>query len=1092
MVSTDSDNSLLVFDIQRFCVHDGPGLRSVVFLKGCPLSCRWCQNPESLKAAPQMAFYADRCAGCLQCADACPNDAILPEGPRIDRDKCLACGQCAQACPHEALRKIGWTTTPDQLLEQLEADRPYFEATGGGVTLSGGEPLAQPGAIDLLAQCRKAGLSTLVETCGAVPWARVEAAWPHVDRFFFDLKGAGDSLHRWLTGCSLDAVTSTAERLVQSGADVAFRMPIVPGLNDSKESLDGVAELLSGFGADSLELLPYHAGGNAKIDRIAGGQPKLTLSGSDADAAVIRAADRFSQRGISAACPARATPVKRDTKPLFSERVWRLRSAVQSAAPSICTERALLVTAYFRKARNRAKPMMLQKAEALRHVLRSKRAMIYRGELLVGAFSSKRVGGSLFPELHGTAMMEDLLTFRRRKVNPLRIDPKDTLALGTRVMPFWLNKFLAFKAFDPPKAMRFIADQLGAKRYVINETGGISHFVPDFEKLLRLGTSGIAAKARRYERSMVDARRKNFYRAVQLACLGLEEMAEAYVAEARRLAGIVKDAARRQELEEIARTCERAPKHGAATLREAFQTLLFAQIALNLESLDNSVSPGRLDQVLAPYYLEDRKAGRITQDEARELVGCYTVKMSEIVPVFSRRITRIHGGMFNGQVVAVGGVDRQGQDATNDLTYMFLDAMDALRMRQPNYHARIHAGSPAPYVARVAQMLADGSGAPSLMNDDVVVPMLRGRGFRIEDARNYSPVGCVEPVACGATFGSTDAALFNVARCLENALGSRPDAKGDDASGCANLDEVMVRFSRELDMLVDQLIRDLQAIERANAAYHPTPLTSMLLEGCLESGVDSTAGGARYNASGIQPVGLVDVADSLAAVKRVVFRDERCDMATLIQALRADFAGFETIRGYLLRAPKFGNDDAGADLYVDRVLQMFTRSLRRYTNTRGGPYLAGLYSVTSHKAFGESIGALPSGRRAAQALANGLSPANGHDRLGPTACLNSAASPDLIGHAQNGVNVNLKVDAPSLWGPAGAGALEGLIRGYFAKGGMQVQMNVLDPAVLAEARDDPNKHPWLLVRVSGYSAYFNDLSPGMKQEIIDRTLHGTN
>jgi formate C-acetyltransferase len=1085
-MSQPHNGQLLVFDVQRFCVHDGPGIRSVVFLKGCPLRCRWCQNPESLLPQPEIAFYADRCLGCMECAAACPNQAIMTGATRVDRSLCQTCGACAEACPHVALRRVGWQVSPQDLHRQVLADRAYFDASGGGVTLSGGEPLLQPdAAAELLSLCHDSGLTTTVETSGAVPWESLDQVRPHVDLFYYDLKAGGETWHRELTGSGQDRIIDNAERLIDSGADVQLRMPVVPGLNDSDDSLNGVARHLERLGRPAIRLLRYHRGGEAKISRIDSRQPALGYDSRSSEEALEQAAEKLSCAGINVTIEGEGRPeIERNS---FSDRVWRLRSAVNSCQPAVCAERAMLVTSYFKERRNRRKPVVVQKGEALRRVLGRRQTTIYDDELLVGCYSSKRVGGSVLPELHGVAMMEDLLAFGSRQINPLKIGAAERRTLGLKVMPFWLTRFLTIKAFPLPKALRFIKDQLTAKRYLINESGGISHLIPDYAKLLRLGTSGIAAEARTRAETTDDSSAKNFYTGVEQVCRGLEEMAAGFVETARRQAAAEADEQRRHELEQIATVCERVPRQPATTFQEALQSLLFAQIAINQESLDNSVCPGRLDQILYPYFIADLETGRIDEQGARDLIGCFTVKMSEVVPVFSRRITRFHGGMFNGATVVVGGTDRQGRDACNRLTWLFLDAMDELRMRQPNYHARLHSGSPASYVERIAGMLRNGSGAPSLMNDEVVVPMMVGHGIKLEDARDYSPAGCIEPVVCAASFASTDAALFNLALCLERALGTKRGGAGHGSvNGCTDIDEVIVRFRVEVDHLVDELIADLQAIERANASFHPTPLTSMLLQGCLESGVDSTAGGATYNSSGIQGVGVADIADSLAAIDHVVLQRRDTDMETLLTALKDDFKGHEALRGRLLRASKFGNDDPVADGYADQVIGIFADSLARYTNTRGGRYLAGFYSVTAHVAFGETTGALPSGRLAGRPLANGLSPAGGADRLGPTAALGSVANLDLVQRARNGINVNLKLDQSLLAGGSGRTALAGLVQGYFNRGGMQVQMNIIDPDLLEEARDHPERHPNLLVRVSGYSAYFNDLSPAMKQEIIDR------
>ncbi len=885
-------------------------------------------------------------------------------------------------------------------------------------------------------------------------------------------------------------IVENARKLLSAKAVVTFRTPVVPGQNDANESVDALATLLEEMGQEEITLLSYHRSGEDKIDRVGAEQPRLGITPDRAREALRRVASRLKERGLKVVVEGTLDERKKRRESAFSDRVWRLRAAVQEEKPKVCAERALLWTEYFRKGLGKKGiPRIARQAEALRYVLRNKEALIYPDELLVGCFSSKRVGGSLLPELHGVAMMEDLLRFDRRELNPLEIERAERQSLLTKVIPYWSTRFLALRAFPFPKNLAFAAGQLGFDKYVINETGGISHFVPDYETLLAKGTEAIAREARERGLATRDASKRAFYEAVPIVCLGLDELAAGYVRAAHRRLLTERDTERKAELEKIAEVCQRVPRGPATTLREALQSLLFAQIALNLESLDNSVSPGRLDQILYPYYLHDLESGRIDTETTRELVGCFTVKMSEIVPVFSERLTRIHGGMFNGQVVAVGGVDGKGDDAVNELTWAFLDAMDELRMRQPNYHARIHNQSPQRYIERISAMLRDGSGAPSLMNDDVVIPMLENRGMTIEDARDYSPVGCVEPVSCGRTFGSTDAALVNFALCLERALGTNEGGASTlPPDGCTTIDGIAHLLEIQVAHLVTELMEQLQAIERANARYHPTPLTSMLLRGCLESGIDSTEGGARYNASGIQAVGLVDVGDSLAAIDDVVFRRKLCRMVDLVAALRADFEGEGALRAALLKAPKYGNDDPRADQLVDRAARVWAEALGRWTNTRGGPYIAGLYSVTSHQIFGERTGALPSGRKSGRPLANGLSPANGFDRHGPTASLSSAASVDQARWGKNGISLNVKLDASTLIGRRGVEAVSGLIRGYFDEGGMQVQMNVLDPRVLIEARDDPSAHPWLLVRVSGYSAYFNDLSPAMKQEIIERSL----
>lgn len=798
----------------------------------------------------------------------------------------------------------------------------------------------------------------------------------------------------------------------------------------------------------------------------------------------------------SSPVPVLAEPPRLPAKLSLNERVLRLHEEVRSFPPHLCAERALLVTRHFREQRA-DKPMVLQKAGALAYILRRKRVRIHSEELLVGCFTSHRVGGQLFPELHGIPVLEDLLRFDRRRVNPFVVSAAARARLLAEVAPFWTPRFLAVRSVPPSRALAFAAEQISPKFYLINESGGVSHFVPDYRGLVTRGIDGYRREAtdrlRRVDPSSPEAA---FLRAVQVACDGLELFADGYRREALRQESKERDPKRRRELREIAKVCGRVPRHPASTLHEALQSILFAQIALNIESLDNAVSPGRLDQILWPYYLADLAAGRLDQAGAFELLGCFAVKLCEIVPFFSHRMTRFHGGLMNGQVVVVGGTDRRGRDSTNELTHLFLELMDRLRTRQPNYHARFHRGGPGSYRAHVARVLAAGAVSPAVYNDEVIVPVLQWRGLPEEDARDYATVGCVEPVAAGKSFLSTDAALFNLPLCLELAFNQgrrfgqtrRIGPATPPAEECKSAEDLASLFAVQLRDAVERLLRDIRYIEEGNARFHPTPLTSMLLEGCLESMRDATSGGARYNGSGIQGVGAVEVGEGLAAVDHVVFRQGRATLAQVVEACRTDFRDAEPLRARLRGAPKFGNDDPAADGWVARTIEMFTASLRGRKNFRGGDYAAGFYSMTSHQAFGEVVGGLPSGRRAGEPFSSGLSATSGMDRLGPTALLQSVARLPL--HlARNGVNVNLQLAPWAVAGPEGARRLQDLVDGGFRAGCMQLQVNVLDPKVLVEARDNPGRFPGLLVRVSGYSAYFDDLSPEMKQEVIDRTLH---
>ncbi len=778
-------------------------------------------------------------------------------------------------------------------------------------------------------------------------------------------------------------------------------------------------------------------------------------------------------------------------------RISALKQAVENAIPGICPERALLWSAYAKKRHNKKKNSAVQVAEALAFVLDNKSIAVYPHELLVGNYTSRRVGGMIAPELAGFTALAEIPAFPQREENPLEISAPDMVRLA-KTLPFWLPRTLAWRAC--PSALGrpgFIARNALFKKWVINELGGIAHFAPDYEKLLAQGVEGIIGSARKKRRDQEpDSETWQFLTAVIIAGEALARFGNRYSTLAFDLARKESDPSRKKELLEIARTCCQVPRHGATSFREALQSVLLAHIAIVHEGLDVSICPGRMDQYLWPYYKKDLVDGQITPQEARELLDCFCIKLCETVPVWSRAVNRMFSGLPSYQTVCVGGTDKKGKDAVNDLSYMLLDITGELRMREPNFHARIHKKSPKPWLDAVYRMLAKGANTPALYNDEVIVPALVNYGLSLEDARNYTPIGCVEPGSQGKSFGSTDAALVNVPVALERALNGgkrfggriRTGAVTMPVSRMKSMEDVKNAFSIQLAFLLKELVRDLRWVEKANADYHPTPLSSMLMDGCIDSARCLTQGGATYNASGVQFVGPADVGDSLAAIEQLVFEEKRITLAELVEALKENLPD-ESLRARLKKCRKFGNDDPAADFWTQFVVEEFVRILEGHgSNTRGGRYVAGLYSTTTHEHFGRVTGATPNGRRKGEPFASGIAPANGSDKKGPTALLNSMNRLDYS-LLPNGVNFNIKFASNVLAGEKGAAILQKLMQTYFERGGMQAQLNVLDRQTLQKIKENPDAYPNLLVRVSGYSAYFNNLTEPMKDEIIARTAN---
>ncbi len=769
-----------------------------------------------------------------------------------------------------------------------------------------------------------------------------------------------------------------------------------------------------------------------------------------------------------------------------SPEIQALYADHMESRPALGAERAIHYTEYWkRKADKNASPCLLN-VGALAYHLEKRSIRVHPGELIVGSHTEHRIGAICHIEKAGTIMLEDLFRFEKRQTNPLRLERGTKRALLRSAIPYWLNRNVAMRSFPLRKRLEYSRDQLRAAHFVINEAGGVAHFLPDYEQVIRLGTDGLRAKVRqRIDQGGIDEEGLDYLEGSLIGLTAIERFADRY-----------RDEAGHQGRDDVVEVLSQVPRRPARNLREALQLIWFFQLLIQIESLDQGVSLGRMDQYLYPLFCEEKKQPDFDADQVRDLFAAFCIKLSEVIPLFSNRVTEYFGGLPTGQVVCVGGLDAAGNDCTNELTYLLLDVMEGFKTRQPNWHARIGARSGDVYLRRVVEIVAGGGGSPALYNDDTIIPAMVERGVDASKAWNYATVGCVEPALQGQSFTSSDAAIFNLAIGLELLLGGgRRLERGDVRERpwlrrIKSTAELLQRLEEETNERILGMKHSLDAIERTNAKFFPTPLSSLTIGGCIENATDSTRGGAWYNASGIQGVGVADLANSLAVIEKLVFQEGQYTLEDLANACATDFEGRELLRARARKIAAFGNDDPLVDDLANEVVSLFDRCVSQHTNTRGGRWMPGFYSMTCHQGFGKQMAALPSGRLAGRPLADGLAPVDGSDRLGPTASLNSVAKLD---HRRfgNGINLNVKFDSATVAGQEGRGALEALIRGYFAQGGMQLQINVLDAGILKRAMEDPDSHRSLLVRISGYCAYFVDLTPGMQQELIDRTRQRT-
>jgi len=749
--------------------------------------------------------------------------------------------------------------------------------------------------------------------------------------------------------------------------------------------------------------------------------------------------------------------------------------------------------------------LVVEYAKALAHTTERMEVRVYEHELIVGNLSSRRIGAPIHPEFGGLLLLGELEALPNRAVNPIQVRPEQIRALHDDVFPFWFRRsVLALTPLysENPRLSQLLTE---ARAFVLTQFSGISHVTPDYPTILRLGFVGIERRIldrqRELERQVTgqpraratpeQRQRQAFYQAALISVRAAIAYGARWRAHLLELAASEGEASRRQELRELAEIFALVPARPARTFHQALQSVFTAHVLLHQENFQHGISYGRMDQYLLPYYQRDLAAGRITPQRAVELLGCFLAKSAEQLPLFVERATRYFSGLSSASGITLGGRKLDGTDACNELSSLFLVAYDRVRLRQPNLHVRVHQGSSAAFTRLCCEVLKKGGGMPAFFNDEEIVGALVLDGAARKHALDYAVVGCTEWGVPYRSFPAAGAGFVNLPYALLLALndGRMDGAQLGPRSGAPTLlgdmKALLEAFRQQLRHQLALATEGNNAIETVHAKHRPAPLLSSMVGGCIAAGREVNAGGATYNATGFQGVGLADVVDSLVAIHLLVFVQERCDLTQLMRAVKSDFAGDEALRGAILhRLPKYGQGGALTERYAHLVSGLFAEELRAFENARGGGYVAGFWSMTTHQEFGRRLGALPSGRLAGQPLANGISPQQGSQRLGPTAALSDAAR---VARAGNGYAVNQWLPPALVRGESGNGVVEGLVRAFFAQGGMQLQFNVVGVETLLDARRNPEKHRDLVVRVSGYSAYFNDLTDEMKDEIIART-----
>ena len=784
---------------------------------------------------------------------------------------------------------------------------------------------------------------------------------------------------------------------------------------------------------------------------------------------------------------------------MITDRVARLRQQSLDAIPTLSPERAVLLTEAYRQ-QNGLLSAPLQRALAFQYLLEHKAIYIGADELIVGEKGPAPKATPTYPELCCHSLQDLDILDARTKI-PFAVDAATRSLYQAEIIPFWQGRTLrellfaemteAWQAAYEVGVFTEFMEQRAPGHTVLDDKiyhKGMRDFQQDIDRVLsQLDT---LADPQAYAKAQE-------LRAMRLCAEALIGFAERHAEEACELAQHEIDPNRKQELERIAEVCTRVPAHAPRNFWEALQYYWFVHLGVTTElNTWDAFCPGHLDQHLYPFYQREVAAGTLTRDRAEELLQCFWIKFNNQPAPPKVGVTAAESGTYTDFAqINVGGMWADGSDAVNDVTYLLLDVIEEMRLLQPSSSVQVSKKNPDRFVKRAARIIRTGYGQPSIFNSDLIVQELVRQGKAVADARQGGSSGCVEVGAFGKeNYNLTG--YFNLPKILELMLHNGVDPRTGKQLGLATgdpldfktFDELLAAYEKQLRYFIDIKLRGNSIIERLYATYLPAPFLSLLIDDCIARGQDYHDGGARYNTSYIQGVGLGTITDALTALKYHAFDRQTLRLEQLLAALNADFSGHERTRQLLInRTPRYGNDDDYADAVMRAVFEIYFNAIDGRPNTKGGAYHINLLPTTAHVYFGSVIGATPDGRLAGTPLSEGISPVQGADRHGPTAVLKSAAKMDHV--RTGGTLLNQKFTPQLLQDEAGLDGLVQLVRTYFKLDGHHIQFNVVDVATLHAAQEDPEQYRDLIVRVAGYSDYFCDLSIALQNEIIARTEH---
>jgi pyruvate formate-lyase/glycerol dehydratase family glycyl radical enzyme len=795
-------------------------------------------------------------------------------------------------------------------------------------------------------------------------------------------------------------------------------------------------------------------------------------------------------------------------------RLKKLKTRRFSLKPAVCVERAQLLTEYHRQNgfetdhSGAAIDPNLRQAQAMNHIMTHRKPIIHDDYLLAGSTTTKEVGVPIYPEFIGLTIWPELRTMGNRELNPNDISPRDADILNFEVFPYWMDRNVreyCRQKYDNP-----VSQQLEERfvLYFMMKNNAISHTVPDFSKVVGCGMEKIRDQALAMKKETPDVDKDKFYEAIRISIDGVLNYANNLSQEANRMAGaldpnIPEQLQRINELKELARICQKVPAKPAGTVHEAIMSLWICFVCLHVENANSALSIGRLDQILQPLFLKDiAKATDDTQKEAiikktMELVGNLFLRVNDHDPLVPNVGNKLFGGSSSDDTVTIGGIDRQGHNAVCDMTYIILKVAEMLCFQDPNMNARYYSGiNSKEYLRRLCEVNTNMVASPIIHNDQTMIEALVHQGIQLEDARDWAATGCVEPTISGKHYGHTNCMLLNMVAPMEMALndGIHPvmgdkigPETGEVRVSFPEYEDFLDAYKTQLKYLIEQSVEINNYLGYAHQYIHPTPVLSAMFSGPLEKGRDLIFGGAEYNTSGVALVSLTDAVDSLLVIKDLIYEKKEMDFPTLMDAIENNFEqnDYTGILKRIQRVPKFGSDKPGTREVAQDLIDFCYDLYCSQDNYRGGRYVPGYWSISYHVGFGMLSGALPSGRKKGKAFTPGLTPSPGAaDQL-----LQNIHTIAGLDHLKMPNNIAFNVKLAPHANDSHQKTLDyfsAYVQSYFDEGGMQWQFNVITTDTLRDAMHNPDEYHWLLVRISGYNAYFTKINKNMQMELIER------